>query len=191
MHRMSTVGLLTLSLLASGCTSGPPAAEGGSSSVPSVQGLSSMTTLKASFNHDAGKVRLLLVLSPTCATCLAGASWVQKEILQTNPTPSLRVYAIWVPFHGAGQQAANLWERVLPDPRVLQYWDGTSLASGWFAKNVEHSSFPVLDAYFLYGSTARWTSTPGPLVSSGSTVIGRASALKAAIAPLLGGTPAS
>ncbi len=191
MHRMSLVGLLTLLLLASGCTSGPPAAEGGGSFLPSVQGLSSIAMLKASFNHDASKVRLLLVFSPTCATCLAGASWVQRNILDTNPTSSLRVYAIWVPFHGPGQQAANLWERVLPDPRVLQYWDGTSLASGWFAKNVEHSSFPVLDAYFLYGPAARWTSTPAPLVSSGSTVIGRAPALKAAIAPLLAGEPES
>ncbi len=142
MHRMSIVGLLTVLLLTSGCTSGSPAAESGGSTVPSVQGLSSIAMLKASFNHDAGKVRLLLVFSPTCATCLAGASWVQKEILESDPTPSLRVYAIWVPFHGAGQLAANLWERVLPDPRVLQYWDGTSLASDGSRRTSNTVPFP-------------------------------------------------
>ena len=117
---------------------------------------------------------------------------MQREILESDRTSNLRVYAIWAPFHGAGgQQAANLWERVLPDPRVLQYWDGIALASRWFAKNVEHTFLPVVDAYFLYGPTARWTSIPGPLVSSGSTVIGQAPELKEAIAPLLVAAPAS
>jgi hypothetical protein len=116
---------------------------------------------------------------------------VQQAILESDRTSNLRVYAIWAPFHGAGQQSANLWEQVLPDPRVLQYWDGVSLASRWFAKNVQHSSLPVLDSYFLYGPGARWASTPGPLVSSGSSVIGRASDLKAAITALLASTPAS
>ena len=65
MHRKALVGFLTFLLLDSGCTSGPPAAQGGGTTAPSVQGLSSVSVLKHSFNHDAGKVRLILVLSPT------------------------------------------------------------------------------------------------------------------------------
>ncbi len=116
---------------------------------------------------------------------------MQREILESYRTSNLRVYAIWVPFLGAGRQSAELSERLLPDPRVLQYWDGSALTSQWFAKNVEHSSFPAWDVYYLYGPEATWTSAPGPLVSSGGSVIGRSSALRAAITPLLarGQTP--
>jgi hypothetical protein len=65
MRRISWVPLLALILVASGCTSGAPAAEGSASSVPFVRGLSSISLLQDSFNRDAGKVRLILVLSPT------------------------------------------------------------------------------------------------------------------------------
>lgn len=37
--------------------------------------------------------------------------------------------------------------RVLPDPRVVQFWDGSALTSEWFAKNVEHSRGPAWDVY--------------------------------------------
>ncbi len=101
------------------------------------------------------------------------------------------MYAVWVPFLGASKPSADLSKRLLPDPRVLQYWDGGALTSQWFAKNVEHSSFPAWDVYYLYGPEATWTSVPGPLVSSGGSVIGESSALSAAITPLLtrGQTP--
>ncbi len=112
---------------------------------------------------------------------------MQSKILEQNPTANLRVYAVWVPFLGGTQAATNLSERVLPDQRVDQYWDGGALTSDWFAKNVEHSLAPAWDVYFLYGSDASWTSVPGPLVSSGGTIIGQSSALENAIGPLLQG----
>lgn len=110
---------------------------------------------------------------------------MQREILGSNRTANLRVYAVWVPFLGGDQGAANLSERVLPDPRVVQFWDGGALTSTWFAKNVEHSPFPAWDVYYLYGPDAVWTSVPQPLVSSGGSIIGRSSALERAIRPLL------
>ena len=110
---------------------------------------------------------------------------MQREILEEDPTADLRVYAVWVPFLGASRESANISQRVLPDPRVVQYWDDSALTSQWFAKNVEHRSFPAWDVYYLYGPDATWTNVPEPLVSSGGTVIGESSALKGAITPLL------
>jgi hypothetical protein len=110
---------------------------------------------------------------------------VQREILQNNPAANLRVYAIWVPFLGGTSEAAGVSRRVLSDPRVLQLWDGSALTSEWFATNVEHSSVPAWDVYYLYGPDAMWEGAPGPLVSSGGTIIGRSSELKQAITPLL------
>jgi hypothetical protein len=112
---------------------------------------------------------------------------VQREILEADRTADLVVYAVWVPFLGGTQDAANLSQRVLPDPRVLHFWDGSALTSDWFAENVEHSPGPAWDVYYLYGPDARWSDVPGPLVGSGATIIGRSSELKAAIEPLLAG----
>jgi hypothetical protein len=43
------------------------------------------------------------------------------------------------------------------------------------------------DAYFLYGPDARWDRQPGPLVSTGGSVIGSTDQLMAAIRPFLTG----
>jgi hypothetical protein len=115
---------------------------------------------------------------------------VQREILEAEPQAELAVYAVWVPFLGGTRDAAALSQRVLPDPRVIQFWDEAALTSDWFAAHVEDGQAPAWDVYYLYGPDARWTDVPSPLVSSGATIIGRSSALKAAIAPLLGGASA-
>jgi hypothetical protein len=110
---------------------------------------------------------------------------VQREILEAAPAADLRVYAVWVPFLGGTSEAADVSRRVLPDRRVLQFWDGSSLTSDWFARNVDHSPGPAWDVYYLYGPDATWTESPGPIVSSGGTIIGQSSALEAAITSLL------
>jgi hypothetical protein len=110
---------------------------------------------------------------------------VQREILEAEPEAKLRVYAIWLPFLGGSEQAADISQRVLPDHRVTQFWDGEALTSEWFARNIDHSPSPAWDEYYLFGSRARWGSTLGPLVSSGGTIIGQSSTLDAAIQPLL------
>ncbi len=113
---------------------------------------------------------------------------MQREILERNPAADLRVYAVWVPFLGGTEEAADVSRRVLPDPRVAQFWDGSSLTSAWFARNVEHTGAPAWDVYYLYGPGATWTDVPGPLVSTGSSIIGSSSELKTAITPLVAPT---
>jgi hypothetical protein len=110
---------------------------------------------------------------------------VQREILEPDRAAVLRVYAVWVPFLGGTSEAADVSRRVFPDPRVVQYWDGSALTSEWFAKNVDHSPGPAWDVYYLYGPDATWTEVPEPIVSSGGSIIGQGSALKQAITPLL------
>ena len=110
---------------------------------------------------------------------------MQQQILERNPAADLRVYAVWVPFLGGTEEAADVSRRVLPDSRVVHFWDGASRTSAWFARNVEQSSAPAWDVYYLYGPEATWTRVPGPLVSSGGSIIGSSAALKDAITPLL------
>jgi hypothetical protein len=110
---------------------------------------------------------------------------VQREILDQDPAADLRVYAVWVPFLSGTEEAADVSRRVLPDARVTQFWDGSALTSAWFASNVEHSLAPAWDVYYLYGPDATWADVPGPLVTSGSSIIGQSGALKDAITRVL------
>jgi hypothetical protein len=115
---------------------------------------------------------------------------VQREILEAEPNAKLTVYAVWVPFLGGTSEAADVSRRVLPDPRVTQFWDGSAVSSEWFAKNVDHSPVPAWDVYYLFGPDATWTEVPQPIASSGGSIIGRSSALHEAITPLLAGRSA-
>ncbi|MGI8519713.1 MAG: hypothetical protein ACR2MC_03750 [Actinomycetota bacterium] len=110
---------------------------------------------------------------------------MQREILEEDAASNLRVYALWLPFLGGTNRAAEVSERVLHDPRVVQFWDGAAATSDWFAEHVEDGAPPAWDVYYLYGPDAQWTDVPAPLISSGGTVIGRSSELKEAINPLL------
>lgn len=110
---------------------------------------------------------------------------MQREILEAEPAADLRVYSVWIPFLGGTSEAADVSRRVLPDPRVDQFWDGEAVTSMWFAEHVDHSPAPAWDVYYLFGPEATWAGVPGPIVSSGGTIIGQSSALKGAITPLL------
>jgi hypothetical protein len=110
---------------------------------------------------------------------------VQREILEAEPEARLSVYTVWVPFLGGTSEAADVSRRVLPDPRVTHFWDGSAVTSDWFAKNVDHSPGPAWDVYYLFGTEATWTDMPRPIVSFGATIIGQSSALQQAITPLL------
>jgi hypothetical protein len=143
--------------------------------------------LRSQFNADAGMTRLILVLSPMCPECRAGARWVSDAVLAAYPTASLRVYAIWTDkYPGDGRAAWN--GGGLTDPRVTHYWDGKDVTGRWFVANLPTYEGRDWDAFLLFGPHAQWRSQPGPLLASGSTVIQTKDVLARALAPLLGET---
>jgi hypothetical protein len=66
-RRVLRAGLIALSLLATTCTGRQTVGgrAGGEATSAPVRDLSSIATLQDDFNQDAGKVRLILLLSPT------------------------------------------------------------------------------------------------------------------------------
>ena len=79
-----------------------------------------------------------------------------------------------------GDSRALVDRRVLNDPRVANYYDPNRVVGAWFAEHGDAGGGIVWDAYFLYGRDATWTAEPGPLLSSGGTVIGSSADLAAA-----------
>src|SRR5215467_12359201 len=53
--------------------------------------------LRARFNQDAGKVRLIVIVDPTCPPCRWGASEIEKQVLEAIPSNQLAVYVVWIP----------------------------------------------------------------------------------------------
>jgi hypothetical protein len=108
---------------------------------------------------------------------------VRKNILEKNSTSPVRVYVVWLNVL-VGDSRALVDRRVLNDPRVTNFYDPKRLAGSWFADHSNGSGGIAWDAYFLYGPGASWASEPGPLLSSGATVIGSSGDLAVAFGNL-------
>lgn len=78
---------------------------------------------------------------------------------------------MWLPTL-PGDTKALIDQRVLSDPRVTYYWDPNRIVGDWFSQRVTHQPGTTWDAFFLYGAEARWDSTLGAPVASGSSIIG-------------------
>ena len=63
----------------------------------------------------AGKLALV---SPTCGTCLLGATVVQHDVFAKISGARLRGFIVWVPKLGAQQHNVAEATRIIPDPRA-------------------------------------------------------------------------
>jgi len=108
---------------------------------------------------------------------------VRSNILEKYPSSQVRVDVVW--FNILPGDSRDLIDRkVLNDPRVANYYDPNRLVGSWFATHPGGGGI-VWDAYFLYGPGASWDDEPGPLASSGGTVIGSSEDLAAAFGKLI------
>ena len=73
----------------------------------------------------------------------------------------------------------------MPDSRVAHFWDAERTFGAWFAKHVEGTNGFMWDTYLLYGPDATWSQVPGPLLSSGGTIIDTSAELRDKLMPLL------
>ena len=108
---------------------------------------------------------------------------MRSDILRRYPASSVRVYVVWFDML-AGDSRQLVDTRVLNDPRVTNFYDPKKTVGRWFSQHLDRDNGIVWDAYYLYGSDAAWTAEPGPLVSSGGTVIASSGDLAAAFSRL-------
>lgn len=103
---------------------------------PPLAGLEDLGALKAQFNRDVAKTRVIISLSPSCPYCLKGASDVQR-ILTKHGTHPLVVFNVWQPILPTdwGQPGSSALHR-LSDLRVRQFWDAGHIV----ARALEQSS---------------------------------------------------
>lgn len=125
--------------------------------------------LRTRFNQDIGKVRLILIVDPTCPPCRWGASEIQKDVLETIHSDHLAVYVVWIPVLNF-QDEVTLQKNGLkessrvPDSRAIHYTDPSGFAGKQYSAILKfpyHS--PAWDVYLAFGADARWgDSVPTP-----------------------------
>jgi hypothetical protein len=117
---------------------------------------------------------------------VAGARWVQSEILAKNSSARLKVYAIW--FKMFPGDARSEWPAaLLTDPRVVHLWDEQKIVGTWFGKHPDYlNSDKVLwDAFLIYKAESNWTDKPSHFVGMGRTIVAKREDLRKYLQPLL------
>lgn len=153
---------------------------------PGLNDLPDLDALRAIFNQDAGRPRLILLLSTGCPSCLLGARWIDQVLLQQNPDLDLEVYAIWFPTVPEDLLSGDInprWDpETLTDPRAAHFWDPQRAVSSWLAEHQEYEGpqrsalartvggliwgRAIWDTYFLYGPQAQWGETLSGLMTA-------------------------
>jgi hypothetical protein len=111
--------------------------------------------VKAAFNADAGKVRVLMVVSPTCGTCLEGASEVSEQVAKINQGKTVPLYVLWVPRRGGQEKDVPNATRVITDVSAREFWDGHDLLGAQY-RQVLGWRGNAWDVYMVYGPKAQW-----------------------------------
>ncbi len=117
--------------------------------------------LKEQFNRDAGKVRLLLILSPSCPTCRDSARIVQKYVLDTIADPRVKVYVVWEPVQSKDSRSlAETVTSYLPDARATHFWEAGRAVGTSFKGDLGIKSFPAWDVFLVFSPESRWGAAP-------------------------------
>jgi hypothetical protein len=119
------------------------------------------TAVRAAFNADAGKVRVLMLVSPTCGVCLRGASEVSEQVVKLEHGKDTLIYVVWVPRLHALEKNVSSATQVVTASWAQQYWDGNDLLGAEY-KQVLGWSDNAWDVYMLYGPKAQWTGALPP-----------------------------
>jgi len=140
----------------------------------------SLSTLQAGFNRESGKFRVILLLSPTCPTCLEGASAVE-DVLKRHPDSRIVVFAVWEPMLSTdwSKPETSTLQR-LSDSRVQQFWDADHTVAAALAVTEEATQLHptcckrngvLWDLIAAYSAGPVWSNTvPRPVFFDGTMV---------------------
>jgi hypothetical protein len=106
------------------------------------------TELRDQFNADSGFARVMLLMSPSCPHCRAGAEAV-AQVFQDSASTPIKIYAVWLHVtHGDRQTPNSLVLAEMPDPRTRQYWDPYRLLSKTMVRD-----FPPVQTFAMADTT--------------------------------------
>lgn len=116
--------------------------------------------LREDFNRAKGSVRLLFVVDPICPGCLRGLDDMNEDLLSGTNDERLETFVVHVPVIGAKAKDVAPAARLLENPHVRNYWNGSGDFGRALAKAVElkndKETVYAWDVWLLYGPGAEW-----------------------------------
>lgn len=119
--------------------------------------------LKDAFNAVKDSPRVMMIVSPLCPMCRAGASVVQKQALAKTDSDELKVYVVWIRrFPGDSLKAAQAATSLVSDKRARHFWDGTGAIGRLYGSSLKlpQGKKFAWDVYFLFEPKAEWKADP-------------------------------
>lgn len=118
--------------------------------------------LRTRFNQDVGKVRLIVLVDPTCPPCRWGASEIERQVLETIPSKQLAVYVVWLPVlnfqdEATLQRNGQKESSRVSDSRANHYVDPNGFAGKQYSPilNIPYHG-PAWDVYLAFSADVRW-----------------------------------
>jgi hypothetical protein len=117
----------------------------------------SLSQLRADFNANVGKVRMLYIVGPTCGICLRGMSDLQETLYSKKGDDSRMVtFVIHVPTLGAREGNVAPASQLITNRYTTHYWEETGI-TGKLMQQVMGVDKYVWDFWTIYGPTVVWS----------------------------------
>jgi hypothetical protein len=116
-----------------------------------------LSQLRADFNANVGKVRMLYIVGPTCGICLRGMSDLQETVYsKKGDDPRMLTFVIHVPTLGAREANVTPASGLITNRYTTQYWEDTGI-TGKLMQQVMGVDKYVWDFWTIYGPKAVWS----------------------------------
>ena len=117
----------------------------------------SLSQLRADFNANVGKVRMLYIVGPTCGICLRGMSDLQETVYsKKGDDPRVVTFVIHVPTLGAHEANVAPASRLITNRFTTNYWEETGI-TGRLMQQVMGVDKYVWDFWAIYGPNVVWS----------------------------------
>lgn len=117
----------------------------------------SLTQLRADFNANVGKVRMLYIVGPTCGICLRGMSDLQETVYsKKSDDPRIVTFVVHVPTLGAHEANVAPASRLITNRYTTHYWEETGI-TGRLMQQVMGVDKYVWDFWAIYAPDVRWS----------------------------------
>jgi hypothetical protein len=141
-----------------------PARSADTSQKPYVVLDKSLRQLRADFNSNVGKVRLLYIVGPTCGICLRGLSDLQESLYSKKGNdPHMITYVVHVPTLGAREVNVAPASRLISNAYTTQYWEETGITGKLMEESLGLTHRYIWDFYAIYGPKAVWSDERPPV----------------------------
>ncbi len=116
-----------------------------------------LSQLRADFNANVGKVRMLYIVGPTCGVCLRGLSDMQDALYDKKvDDPRLATFVIHVPTLGAREANVAPASHLILDHHTTNYWEESGIIGRRMQQTMGFDKY-TWDFWTIYGPKAVWS----------------------------------